>query len=46
MFIVTDAFCQSLDDDDDDDDYYYYYYYLYLQLVQRSKITNKNQLPS
>ena len=45
MFIVTDAFCQSLDDDDDDD-YYYYYYYLYLQLVQRSKITNKNQLPS
>ena len=26
-------------------DYYYYHYY-YLQLVQRNKITNKNQLPS
>ena len=23
-----------------------YYYYLYLMLVQRSKLTNKNQLPS
>ena len=25
---------------------YYYCYHLYLQLVQRSKITNKKQLPS
>ena len=24
----------------------FYYYYFYLQLVQRSKITNKNQLPN
>ena len=26
--------------------YYYYYYHLYLQLIKRSKKTNKNQLPS